>query len=490
MDRHPSARAIHDRLGHPVIDADGHYVEFGPSILEYLREVAGERVADAFKRPNDWVGNTIRMTPGERREAGIAQEAFWVIPAKNALDRATAMLPRLLYDRLDELGFDFTVLYPSAGLLITPIEDEELRRATCRAFNRYVADQYRTYADRITPAAVIPMYTPAEAIEELEYAVGTLGLKAAMLGHPIRRPIADVQRKQPDAVRWARWIDTFGIDSAYDYDPVWEKCLELRVAPSFHAGSRSFGYRASPSNFTYNHIGHFAAALEALCKSIFLAGVTRRFPQLQLAFLEGGVAWACALYSDLIGHWKKRNRAALEEVNPANLDHALFRDLIERYGGKQLADRYAANDVKLEAFDTPRPPTAQELDDFAACDIKRGEEIRDLFTRNFYFGCESDDPLNAWATRARANPYGARLKTLLGSDIGHFDVVNMAEVLGEAYELVEDGLVSETDLRDFLFTNPAQFFCGANPHFFKGTVVEGAVRDLLATPAPEAKASL
>jgi hypothetical protein len=130
------------------------------------------------------------------------------------------------------------------------------------------------------------------------------------------------------------------------------------------------------------------------------------------------------------------------------------------------------------------------LDDFAACGIKRGEEIRDLFTRNFYFGCEADDPLNAWATRAGANPYGARLKTLLGSDIGHFDVVNMAEVLGEAYELVEDGLVSETDLRDFLFTNPARFFCGANPHFFKGTVVEGAVRDLLATPAAEAKASL
>ena len=34
---------IHDRLGHPVIDADGHYVEFGPDILEYLKNVAGQR---------------------------------------------------------------------------------------------------------------------------------------------------------------------------------------------------------------------------------------------------------------------------------------------------------------------------------------------------------------------------------------------------------------------------------------------------------------
>ena len=49
------------------------------------------------------------------------------------------------------------------------------------------------------------------------------------------------------------------------------------------------------------------------------------------------------------------------------------------------------------------------------------------------------------------NPYKARLKTLLGSDIGHFDVVNMNEVLEEAYELVEEGLITEEDFREFVF---------------------------------------
>ncbi len=32
------------------------------------------------------------------------------------LDRATAMMPKLLYDRLDELGLDFVIVYPTAGL--------------------------------------------------------------------------------------------------------------------------------------------------------------------------------------------------------------------------------------------------------------------------------------------------------------------------------------------------------------------------------------
>ena len=163
-------------------------------------------------------------------------------------------------------------------LIIVRIDDEEMRRATCRAFNMYLADHFREFSDRITPAAMIPMDTPEEAIAELEYAVKTLGLKVVMMGHPVRRPIAAVQASTPDAARWARWVDTFGIDSAYDYDPVWKKCLELGVSPSFHSGSRSFGFRSSFSNFTYNHIGHFAAALEAICKSLFLGGVTRRFP--------------------------------------------------------------------------------------------------------------------------------------------------------------------------------------------------------------------
>ena len=49
----------------------------------------------------------------------------------------------------------------------------------------------------------------------------------------------------------------------------------------------------------------------------------------------------------------------------------------------------------------------------------------------FYFGCEADDPANAWAFNRAANPLGARLNALFSSDIGHFDVPDMAEVVPE-----------------------------------------------------------
>ena len=41
---------------------------------------------------------------------------------------------------------------------------------------------------------------------------------------------------------------------------------------------------------------------------------------------------------------------------------------------------------------------------------------------------------------------GLQLKPLLGSDIAHFDVIDATEVLEEAYELVEDGHITEAEL--------------------------------------------
>ncbi|MGH6679628.1 MAG: hypothetical protein ACREDL_12040 [Bradyrhizobium sp.] len=39
------------------------------------------------------------------------------------------MMPRLLYERLDEIGTDFAVIYPTSGLGLPRIKDNETRRA-------------------------------------------------------------------------------------------------------------------------------------------------------------------------------------------------------------------------------------------------------------------------------------------------------------------------------------------------------------------------
>jgi predicted TIM-barrel fold metal-dependent hydrolase len=477
---HLSPEQVHARLSHPVIDADGHWLEYGPVISEQIRRVGGDRAVEGFLSVRAGDRESLAMSVSERQRRRIPQEAFWSSPAKNTRDRATAMLPRLLYERLAELGLDFAVLYPTIGLRVPRIVDDERRRAACRAFNVVTADSFRPFRDRIAPAAVIPMDSPDEAIAELEYCTRQLGFKVAMFGSLVPRRVASAAGVEGDATRFVIWYDALGLDSVHDYDPLWAKCVELGIAPTFHTGSRRQGLRLSPTNFTYNHIGHFAAASHAVCKALFLGGVTRRFPTLRFAFLEGGVGWACMLYGDLISHWEKRNSKALEHTDPRALDRALLMDLVQKYGTEDLAAALRQRDGWPDPDAAAATGGLTELDDYSACRIERREDLRDLFATPFYFGCEADDRVNAWAFDRRVNPFHSRLNAIFGSDIGHFDVPDMRDVLPEAYELLEDGLVSADDFRDFTFANAVRLWGAGNPRFFEGTAVEKDAAAVLA----------
>jgi predicted TIM-barrel fold metal-dependent hydrolase len=482
------ARKLHARLSHPVIDADGHWLEYAPVMREEFRRIGGEAAVEAFDVASQRVPNSLKMTVPERRRRRVGQEAFWSSPCENVLDRATAMLPRLMYERLDDLGIDFSVVYPTAGLSYHRMQDTRLRRAICRAYNVFTADQFRGLEDRVIPAAIIPMYTPEEAIEEIEFTSKQLGYKVIMVGGLMRRPIPALLEEKPDAARLVEWYDVIGIDSDHDYDPVWAKCRELKIAPSFHNGARSILLRNSPSNFCYNHIGHFASAGHAVCKALFFGGVTRRFPDLNFAFLEGGVGWACMLYADLIGHWEKRNRQAIESTNPSKLDRGALLQYAQKYGREGLVEAVRRGDGLEGDSNSTLTGGVEDLDDYFRCKIEKKQDIRDLFVPRFYFGCEADDPVNGWAFNHKTNPMGARLNAIFSSDIGHFDVPDMTDVVPEAYELVEHGLLDDADFRDFMFANAVRFWGEVNPDFFKGTVVEKAAAEVLVSSRPAARA--
>jgi len=492
----PGAGAkVRARLDHPVVDADGHFIETAPVMkdffLDYVKDQGGAAMALRLERSGglDYDDTVLRpwaaMSEAERRSAWVTRPPWWSLPAANTLDRATAHLPGLLYERLDDFGIDFAVLYPSRTLTTTAIKDDELRRMACRAVNAYHAQLFAPFADRMTPVAQIPTHTPQEAIAELEHAVAGLGMKAVMLNGLVHRPIgAAPDTRDPGRPNWgsgsSERIDALGLDSAHDYDPVWAKCVELGVAPASHTPGMGWGSRRSVSSYMYNHIGSFAASMDAFCKALFLGGVTRRFPRLSFGFLEGGAAWACMLFADLIGHWEKRNAKAIAELDPSRIDVDLLMRLVEQYGDERFKRRQGALESAFAKLE-PEPPTR---DEWAACAIERVEDIRELFVPRFYFGCEADDPMVAWAFDSRVNPMGSKLQAMFSSDIGHWDVPEMAEVVAEAYELVEHRLLREEDFHDFVFANPVRFYTSANPDFFRGTRCEAAAARVVAGGRP------
>jgi predicted TIM-barrel fold metal-dependent hydrolase len=470
-DRRERVQALRSQINHPIVDSDGHHVEFFPALLPYLRRAGVEEDVHELLQTEVFGPDSSRwskMSPEERRQKRVTRPSYADFAPK-PIDRATTMLPELLYQRLDDIGLDYAVVYPSTGNFLTIIRDEKVRRAACHAFNEYYMDLFGGFTDRIAIPAVVPMHTPAEAIGELDHAA-SLGYRLALIPSYVRRYTEDGP--------FPLWFDAYGVDSMYDYDPVWARCQELRMPVSAHASGYGVGWlaRQSISNFSFTHMGHFAAAGELLCRSLLLGGVTRRFPQQRFAFLEGGAAWASALYSSSISHWEKRNAAALKRHVFSATDRVEFEALVRQHGGRMLGPA-GSTTIEEWLWSGGGEGTAAD-DEWEAAGIASKADFRARFVEPFFFGAEADDPTTVSAF-SLSNPLRARLNVLFSSDIGHFDVPDMLEVLGEAHEGVEEGWMTANDFRDFTFTNPVRFLTDMNPGFFAGTRIEEAVGEIV-----------
>ena len=488
------AARIRSDLGHPVIDADGHIIEtapvFHPFFEDFVKDIAGGDMAKRFREKGGMDFDEMVLRPwsnlswDERRASWATRPSWWSLPAANSLDRATSHLPALMHRRLDDLGIDFAVLYGSRTLTTTAIKDDEVRQVACRALNAFNAEAYGPYADRMTPAAHIPMHTPEEAIAELDHVVSELGLKAIMINGLVHRTIRDPEgdsgtEQDPRLPNWGSGsgerIDCLGLDSAYDYDPFWRRCVELKVVPASHTPGMGWGSRRSVSNYMSNHLGSFAASMEAQCRSLFMGGVTQRFPELAFGLLEGGVSWACQLYANIVSHWEKRNRETIHQLDPARIET----DLVLRLFAEYADDLFHADVAGLEDAFAKLEPEPPFTDEWEPCGIENRQDIHDRFVPSFFFGCEADDPGVVWAFNTKANPMGAKLGAMFSSDMGHWDVPDMIGILGEAYELVEKELLTSEDFCDFVYRNPVRFYTRLNPDFFRGTRVEAEVDSLL-----------
>ena len=164
-------RAVRDQIDHPIVDADAHQLEVLAVVMDFIRDVGGPEMPDKLIGYMMNQRRAFRETLDERHDRRTTVPVWWPVPTENTRDRATTVLPGYLYERLDEIGLDFTIVYPGQGLQVITLPgmaDDDLRRAVgARLQPRTTRRCSAPYADRMTPAAVIPMHTPDEAIEEL-----------------------------------------------------------------------------------------------------------------------------------------------------------------------------------------------------------------------------------------------------------------------------------------------------------------------------------
>src|ERR1700736_6308372 len=90
--------AIRNRIDPPIIESDGHQIEYLPLIRDFIAEDAGADVARQFDTITHSAAARVAVpSPAARRQLGFFSSGVWGLPTRNTLDRATVMLPDLMY---------------------------------------------------------------------------------------------------------------------------------------------------------------------------------------------------------------------------------------------------------------------------------------------------------------------------------------------------------------------------------------------------------
>src|SRR3989304_2097041 len=118
-------------------------------LLDYIKKFGGDEAVDAFRGIHEQIKGWYHQSVEEHLHTRSMRIPFFGTPA-TTLDKATSMLPDLLYHRLDEFGIDYCFMSGSRFGPGAMCSDPKLRRVFVRAANTLNAELFADYSDRIT----------------------------------------------------------------------------------------------------------------------------------------------------------------------------------------------------------------------------------------------------------------------------------------------------------------------------------------------------
>jgi predicted TIM-barrel fold metal-dependent hydrolase len=241
------------RIATRIADGDGHVLEDTEGILAHMaspyREIAQRR--GTLFPPLDHLhdGRAVETPPQRERRPRVGPEGWLAF--------------------LDDVGIEWTVLYPTVALAYGKIVSLDYAVAVCRAYNDWLYHTYLQVSPRFKGMALIPLQDPPEAVKELRRAVTELGMLGAML------PSNGLPQPVGSKVYW----------------PIYAEAERLGCALAIHGGCHDrFGLDHLNMYVPVHALGH-PWGLTISCASIVYNGIFDRFPGVRIAFLEGGVAW-------------------------------------------------------------------------------------------------------------------------------------------------------------------------------------------------------
>ncbi|MBM4297460.1 MAG: amidohydrolase [Deltaproteobacteria bacterium] len=259
--------------GLTIVDADGHVREADDLFEKYLEAPYRARAPRVEKVAN---GQLLFRLEGERHHRRPDETPFRVKDDGSPVNegRHLATNPKQRLQAMDRDRIEYGLLFPSAGLYLTSVQEEAYGAALCRAYNNWLYDYCGENRKRLMGVAALPVQNVNLAVAEAKRAVKELGFKGVFV--------------RPNPVKGHTLDDPY-------YDPLYQAIVELGVPLLIHEGSGAFLPTAGADRFAgqwfFTHsISHpveqMLASLGMICK-----GTLDRHPELPVVFLESGAGW-------------------------------------------------------------------------------------------------------------------------------------------------------------------------------------------------------
>ena len=289
--------------GITVIDADGHVLDSSPEVKweKYLPEkfqhLGPKQIPFDIGGVPVWLDGGLITHISPRGRTMVKGQTSWGLHRNRpGMWDSHARMPDM-----EAAGIDVAVLFGGAvSVNASAIRDPELGAAMCHAYNSWLADYCKPYADRLKGVAALPLQDIELALAELSHAVKQLGCVAVVgPSNSQGKNLFDLSR-----------------------DPVFGECERLGVPVCCHFASTFGGRIETASTRIKNALGYTAGShpIEQMLTfaDVILNGTFDRHPKLKVGFMEGWSGWVPFWMERLDDHYEKMAENCDAKAKPSD----------------------------------------------------------------------------------------------------------------------------------------------------------------------------
>lgn len=255
---------VHERARDEyIIDTDFHLHLPTEALFEYVeRGVVRSKLEKHGPPPNGGLTHSISTSYGKQRTTSETHDRI----------HGTAVNPGEIKGVMDELAIDAAVVEPGTNIELMWSNYPSVSNALVRAYNDYLVDRVIDVDKGIYASLLVPEWDVGLAVEELERLGDEDGFVAAQ-----------------------NWMTSYKLWGDPDYDPIFEKLVELDLPLFLHIASQEEHgpaiIRESMRTGTEKNVAGYGYSQIANAINLVMTGVFDKFPSLNVVFHEAGTLW-------------------------------------------------------------------------------------------------------------------------------------------------------------------------------------------------------